>query len=584
MGFLGQLKIGPRLALAFGVMLVFVVAVAALGGRSLAMVQANLQTVYEGRMLPLQRITEINRLMLRNRILIMDMLQNPVPANIDKRDAELRSNIDKVTQQWEQFASRSVSGPEKELMAEFPGLRARYVKNGLLVARDALRGNRPDDAKKAYEDIISPVAPVVQKVIDSLIRIQLETAAEQYAAAESLENRAHLVAVVTTALAVALGAALAWWITRSIVGPLQQAVEAADRIKDGDLSQSVTATGSDEAALLLQAIQQMQASLTRVVGAVRANADGVATASSQIAQGNQDLSGRTEEQASALEQTAASMEQLGTTVRHNADNARQANQLAMNASSVAVNGGAVVSEVVTTMKGINDASRKISDIIGVIDGIAFQTNILALNAAVEAARAGEQGRGFAVVAAEVRSLAQRSAEAAKEIKSLITASVEQVEQGTHLVDRAGATMDEVVSAIKRVTDIVGEISAASQEQSQGVAQVGEAVTQMDQATQQNAALVEESAAAAESLKGQAQQLVDAVAVFRLSGHDSVARVAPAPHRAAVAAAPQVIKANFGVKARAKAAEPLKTFKPASAGAGHSVAAAPKTGTDDWESF
>jgi len=271
----------------------------------------------------------------------------------------------------------------------------------------------------------------------------------------------------------------------------------------------------DDTSLMAQ-LQQMQNSLGEVVAAVRGNADNVATASAEIAQGNTDLSQRTEQQAAALEQTAASMEEFGATVRQNADNAKQANQLAMSASEVAITGGEVVGQVVQTMKGINDSSKRIADIIGVIDGIAFQTNILALNAAVEAARAGEQGRGFAVVASEVRSLAQRSAGAAKEIKGLINASVERVEQGSALVDRAGATMTEVVASIRRVTDIMGEISAASTEQSAGVAQVGEAVAQMDQATQQNAALVEEGAAAAESLRDQAQQLVQTVAVFKLS--------------------------------------------------------------------
>jgi methyl-accepting chemotaxis protein len=264
----------------------------------------------------------------------------------------------------------------------------------------------------------------------------------------------------------------------------------------------------------------MQASLAGVIGTVRGNAESVATAGAQIAQGNQDLSNRTGQQASALQQTAASMEELSSTVNQNAANANQANQLALGASEVAIQGGKVVGEVVQTMKGINDSSKKIADIIAVIDGIAFQTNILALNAAVEAARAGEQGRGFAVVASEVRSLAARSAEAAKEIKTLIHASVERVERGTALVDQAGATMTEVVGAIKRVTDIMGEISAASTEQSQGVAQVGEAVTQMDHTTQQNAALVEQGAAAAESLKVQAQQLVQAVAVFKVPQHNA----------------------------------------------------------------
>jgi methyl-accepting chemotaxis protein len=268
-------------------------------------------------------------------------------------------------------------------------------------------------------------------------------------------------------------------------------------------------------AQLLRAMSAMKDNLARIVTSVRTNSEHVASASAQISQGNNDLSSRTEEQASALEQTAASMEELSSTVRLNADNAVQANQLAKSASAVAATGGEVVGQVVDTMRGINDSSKKIVDIIGVIDGIAFQTNILALNAAVEAARAGEQGRGFAVVAAEVRTLAQRSAGAAKEIKSLIADSVERVGAGSALVDRAGLTMQEVVSAISRVTDVVGEISAASSQQSAGVSQVGEAVVQMDQTTQQNAALVEQAAAAAESLKMQAQQLVDAVAVFKL---------------------------------------------------------------------
>ncbi len=313
--------------------------------------------------------------------------------------------------------------------------------------------------------------------------------------------------------------ALALWlgvvIARSITVPAKLAQAVAQRIAAGDLTGEIPATSADEMGQLLGAMREMQTSLTRVVGTVRQNAESVATASAQIAQGNQDLSERTEQQASALEETAASMEQLSATVRQNAENAQQANQLAQGAASVAVRGGEVVGEVVETMKGINESSRRIADILGVIDGIAFQTNILALNAAVEAARAGEQGRGFAVVAAEVRSLAQRSAEAAKEIKGLISTSVARVEQGTAQVDQAGETMTEVVTAIRRVTDIVAEISVASGEQSAGVAQVGEAVGQMDQVTQQNAALVEQSAAAAESLKVQAQHLSTTVAVFKL---------------------------------------------------------------------
>ncbi len=401
------------------------------------------------------------------------------------------------------------------------------------------------------------------------------------------------------AVATLLGAVILLFVVWHVGALLRHRValagSMATRVRDGDLVTTVDDTAHDEFSPLLSALNDMQASLIRVVSTVRVNADSVATASAEIAQGNNDLSQRTEQQASALEETAASMEQLGATVRHNADNAKQASQLAFKASSVAVAGGDVVSQVVDTMKGINESSRKISDIIGVIDGIAFQTNILALNAAVEAARAGEQGRGFAVVAGEVRSLAQRSADAAKEIKSLISASVERVGHGTVLVDKAGETMAEVVSSIKRVTDIVGEISSASQEQSMGVQQVGQAVTQMDQATQQNAALVEESAAAADTLKVQALTLVEAVAVFQLPGGRSMA---PPPavsvKRAATstpspARAPQHKPASLAAASAPRMAPAKPAARPPAALSSPKASApspSPKAagGNDDWESF
>ena len=397
------------------------------------------------------------------------------------------------------------------------------------------------------------------------------------------------------AAAVAVG--VSWWMQRTLVGELQRATSVARDVAAGDLTVDTRTTRSDEVGDLFHALAAMQASLATLVGQVRQGSQSVANASAEIAQGNNDLSARTEQQASALEQTAASMEELSGTVRQNADNARQGNQMAQNASAVAIRGGEVVGQVVQTMKGINEASRKIADIISVIDGIAFQTNILALNAAVEAARAGEQGRGFAVVASEVRSLAGRSAEAAKEIKGLISDSVQRVEHGSTLVDQAGATMTEVVAAIRRVTDIMGEISAASTEQSTGVAQVGEAVTQMDQATQQNAALVEQSAAAAKSLKQQAQRLVEAVAVFKASNNNDhtsrqpapapVARAAAAPAKALRKGLPPVVQRAPARSAKAPGHAPKVAPRgepPVLTNRVDTRKSTPASGDDDWTTF
>ena len=331
-----------------------------------------------------------------------------------------------------------------------------------------------------------------------------------------------------TLVALLLGAAAARWVTRSITRPINQAMQVARRVADGDLSGHIEVGSSDETGRLMQALKDMNDSLARIVGEVRSGSDAISTASNQIASGNLDLSSRTELQASSLEETASSMEELTSTVKQNADSARQANELAASASEIALKGGAVVSDVVQMMGSINESSKKIADIIGVIDGIAFQTNILALNAAVEAARAGEQGRGFAVVATEVRNLAQRSAAAAKEIKVLIDDSVEKVGTGAKLVDQAGVTMDEVVASVKRVTDIIAEITEASHEQSTGIEQVNQAITQMDTVTQQNAALVEQAAAAAQSMQDQAASLVQVVSVFKLNGRHAPAMAVATP--------------------------------------------------------
>jgi methyl-accepting chemotaxis protein len=401
----------------------------------------------------------------------------------------------------ESRAALAVARPVVKQYVDAAGTVIRGAANDVASAQAAMPG-----LQTAFTDLEGKLAAVsdsIEKRSHSL---------NEAADASVVNARFAISAALVCTMAILVVASLT--LARSMSRPMGHAVEAADRLAEGDLTLTITPVGNDETLRLLQAMQRMQANFAGIVRNVKSNADEVAGASAQIAQGNQDLSGRTEQQASALQQTAATMDQLGSTVRANADNARQASQLAHGASEIAMKGGDVMGQVVNTMTGINDSSRKIADIIGVIDGIAFQTNILALNAAVEAARAGEQGRGFAVVASEVRSLAHRSAEAAREVKALVNASVERVEQGTALVDQAGHTMEEIVNSIKRVTDIVAEISAASAEQSNGVTQVGEAVSHMDQATQHNTALIEESAAAAETLSQQAQQLVASVAAFR----------------------------------------------------------------------
>ena len=448
---------------------------------------------------------------------------------VDQRIATIRTTLARHSATYEPMIATA------EERQQYDALRTNLseyftLQTGLLKLSHGGESALPQ-ARTMYRGVSRTALNKALQSLDQLIETNSQGADTAAADARHSYDSARAWAIGLLALVCAAATLLAVMIVRSVTrrlgGEPASAANLARSVAAGDLSVPIDLRAGDDHSMMAQ-LKRMQESLSHVVANVRGNAESVATASTQISQGNADLSQRTEQQASALEETAASMEQLNSTVRQNADNARQANQLAVSASTVAARGGAVVGQVVDTMRGINEGSRRIADIISVIDGIAFQTNILALNAAVEAARAGEQGRGFAVVASEVRSLAQRSADAAKEIKSLISSSVSQVEQGTTLVDQAGTTMREVVESIRRVADIMGEISAASTEQSQGVAQVGEAITQMDQVTQQNAALVEESAAAAASLKQQAEQLVEAVAVFQLN-HATTERLKPTEH-------------------------------------------------------
>jgi len=472
-----------------------------------------------------------------------------------------------------------VSEEEKAIFKASIAERVKYQDAKNLVMNARKDGNAAL-AESTYRDSFAPAATKYQNNVKALLAQQRQAIDATARAIETANGRSFTLLLLLCALVVALGSICAWLITRSITAPLQAAVKVAETVAAGDLRTHFGTPASDEIGDLMRALHGMNEALRKVVSEVQTGTNAIATASGEIAAGNQDLSARTEQQASSLEETASSMEELTSTVKQNADNARQANQMAVAASSVAERGGDIVSQVVNTMGAIDTASTKIVDIIGVIDGIAFQTNILALNAAVEAARAGEQGRGFAVVATEVRSLAQRSAAAAREIKTLIGDSVEQVNNGTRLVQQAGSTMSEVVDSVRHVTDIMAEITAASAEQSMGIDQVNQAIAQMDQVTQQNAALVEQAAAAAESMQDQAARLAQVAAGFQLEHvTPAVAPVRAArPARTAPAATPRLATQR---QSQATASKPAA---PRAAGAAARKTPSHVAGEQDWEEF
>jgi methyl-accepting chemotaxis protein len=512
---LNQLSIGKRLALMLGLILVLsltgsviaFVQLRHLGAEMETMVERNVRTERAGSDWLRHTTAGVQR---------AAAIAKSSDSALIAYFAPMTASAIQQTNDLQKFIETQMDQPEERALFDATGeyrkgyLAAREEVSKLKLAGDLEGANRVFTTR--FEPTAASYLANVQKIVD-MQRGQLDAAARR---SEALRARTGTMLAVAGTLSLALGALLAWLLSRSITRPLREAVDVAEAVAAGNLAVHIRTEGSDETAQLLRALDTMAGSLVRLVGEVRQGTETIATASGQIASGNQDLSSRTEEQASSLQQTAASMGHLTGTVRQNADSAREANQLATSASDLARKGGSVVAQVVDTMGSIQASSRRIGDIISVIDGIAFQTNILALNAAVEAARAGEQGRGFAVVASEVRSLAQRSAEAAREIKGLIDESVGAVNSGTTLVDEAGRTMTDIVHGVQRVSDIIAGITRASDEQSAGIEQVNHAIKQMDQVTQQNAALVEEAAAAAGSLKHQADGLVKAVNVFRLA--------------------------------------------------------------------
>ncbi|AJC20442.1 methyl-accepting chemotaxis protein [Pandoraea pulmonicola] len=593
-----NVTIRARLTLALGLFMVLLVVGAAVGLLSLRQSNASLQDIYSNDMASSRSLAQTTMSTLSARVTLSRIEFIADPTEIKTAIENVRNNLKKADDAWAKYAALPMSDGEKPLADSVIAARAKVVNDGILPALKAIEsGDIPDFHAKTVMDVPRLFGDY-NKAMTALADLQVKNAEERYLAAQERYTLVMWLVGIGLVVGLIVGIITQITLTRAIVGPIDDAIRHFEKIAAGDLTQRIDVWNETETGRLFKGVRHMQDSLVRTVAEVRSGTESITTAAQQIAAGNTDLSARTEQQAASLEETASSMEQLTATVKQNADNARQASQLAVNASEIAARGGDVVGRVVGTMNGISTSSNKIVDIISVIDGIAFQTNILALNAAVEAARAGEQGRGFAVVAGEVRTLAQRSAAAAKEIKELIEDSAHKVQDGSALVEQAGQTMEEIVQAVKRVTDIMGEISAASAEQSGGIEQVNRAVTQMDEVTQQNAALVEEAAAAAGSLEEQANRLKSVVSVFRLDGSQAAISHAAAPTLPAAkpvarsaakkVAAPAASSAPAAAPTPKAAPAPAPLRRPAPTAVAAAPAASGRTGTDDangdWETF
>ena len=577
MGFIDRARhpnLSMRLTWLVAVLLLLSAGLAGVGLFGMSKANDGLESSYKDSTVPLGQVTGIGRLILNNRLLIATAIITPADAqkNMDAMD----KNIADIGKIWEEFTKRKLSAEEQKLVDAFAEDRKKFVVEGLRPAGALLRAGKTDDARKHTINVVRTLGAPVVGHVNALVKYQTDAAEAGYKAAVSRYEAIRIVAAIALALGAALGILLAISIIRGIVRPLREVEDISMAVSSGDLTRNIVVKSEDEIGRVLQAIKNVSGNLRGIVADVRGGVGNIANSAQEVAAGGNDLAQRTQESASALEETASSMEEMTSTVKQNADNSRQANQLAAGARDQAEKGGEVVTRAVSAMNEINASSKKIADIIGVIDEIAFQTNLLALNAAVEAARAGEQGRGFAVVASEVRNLAQRSAGAAKEIKGLISDSVEKVKTGSELVDASGKTLTEIVGSVKKVTDIVAEIAAASQEQSSGIDQVNKAVMQMDEMTQQNAALVEESSAASRAMEEQAKNLDAMMQFFRLGSNDGAARGGEVRR-------PRPVDTSGGADAGRKKARLVTPAAPRG-----KVAPLPKTGTGDndgsWQEF
>lgn len=576
---LNRLTVKAKLTIVISFMALLLLVIGVMGLSGMRDSNTALGEVYQDRLRPTQQLARIQYLMQQNIIqLNLAAMHDPRLDEhvlhdhpIQEHTDQVRANIQQITQIWGEYMRSDLTPQESNLAANYARLRAEFVQQGLQTAVTLYESGYYETGNVHMIEVTNPLFLSSVTVAEELLDLQRDVAAGLFEQQQASYSKTRLLAIVAIAVGILIASFLAWLLIRVIVNPLNRAVGYFNEIARGNLNSEIVIDNQDEIGAVLEALQVMQDQLRGLVGEIKFSVESISTASQEIATGNIDLSQRTEEQASSLEETAASLEELTSTVRQNADNARQANQLAQGTSEIAIEGGEKSRLVVETMSNISENSGQIANIIKLIDDIAFQTNILALNAAVEAARAGDQGRGFAVVAEEVRSLAQRSAAAAREISELITVSVQTVKEGVHLVEETGTTIDSIVRSVQQVTDIIGEISAASDEQSQGIEQVNQAVIQMDDVTQQNAALVEEAAAAAESLQEQAEALSDAVSIFQIETTDTNQPRAKSLNK-------PTVKPRLTAKASPRAAT-----KPA-ARLGKPLPKAKQFNDDEWEEF